>query len=149
MGLIIAYEGPCQDGHWPREHALDEVVSHTRRGRVPTHRHRMRARDITEENRRAHTARTITLHPTIRGGEITIELFREVLHHVIALWLTMDQHVQAQLFLALNDSADLGKHRRLVIIAAQITATQLRSGAANICSLWEGANGCRRQLRQF
>lgn len=56
------------------------------------------------------------------GGSVACELFGEVLHHVVTLWFTVDEDVEAQLFLLGNHQLDLIDHGVVVLLGGNITA---------------------------
>src|SRR5665213_4242149 len=57
--LVIAHEGPLQDGHRSGEHSLDRFGGATLRMLPPANGDRLRARDITEEDRWLDAARAV------------------------------------------------------------------------------------------
>jgi len=58
-GLVVAHERPLQDGHRPGEHPLDRLDGATLCMLPPANRDRLRASDITEEDRRLDAARAV------------------------------------------------------------------------------------------
>lgn len=59
----------------------------------------MRARNVAENDRRLDAARTIALHSTVFGEGKPGKLFAEILHHVIALELAVNRHVEVNFLL--------------------------------------------------
>src|SRR5216683_7608141 len=89
---VVADEGPLQHCDGSGQHALHGQ----RRQRLgvgrPFHGHRMRTRHVAIDNRGTDTARTVALHPAMLGEVIARELLAEILHHVVALELAMNEH---------------------------------------------------------
>ncbi|CAB0666515.1 hypothetical protein CIP107575_02140 [Corynebacterium diphtheriae] len=46
------------------------------------------------------------------SGSVACKLFEEVLHHVVTLWFTVDEDVEAQLFLLGDHQLDLIDHEQ-------------------------------------
>ena len=129
--LVVADEGPGQDGDRTGEHALDRLVGQRLRVGDPFDRHRGRARDVAEEDRRAHTAGAVGLDPPVlRGGE-SVELFGEVLHHVVAFRFAVHEHVEPELLLQRDDVGDLVPHPR----------SRTRLGRSRRCAVPRGPCG--------
>ena len=84
----------------------------------------------------------------LRRGE-TIEIFGEVLHHVVTFGLTVHEHIQAQIFLEFNNGGDLFTQELVKLLLRDFTGTRLCTVAANIAGLRERTNGCGRQFRQI
>ena len=114
----------------------------------PAHRHRLRASDVAPQDRRARAARAVGLHPAVDGHVEAVEQLREVLHHVVALGLAVDQNVQAQVLLQLHDGGDLGLHRGLVVGVAQLALGPRGASLADLGGLREGADRRGRELGQ-
>ena len=95
---IVAHERPVQDGHRPREHRLHRLFGQRLRILPPFDRHRLRARHVAEQDRRADAARAVGLHPAVLGEGEACKLLAEILHHVVAFELAMHQHVEADRF---------------------------------------------------
>jgi hypothetical protein len=69
-----------------------------------------RPRDVAEQHRRLDAARAVGLHPAVGGEGKALELFAEILDHVVALGLAMHQHVDADRLLAPHRMRDLALH---------------------------------------
>ena len=54
------------------------------------------------DDRRAHVARAVRLHPPVVGEGEALELLAKVLDHVGALGLAVDEHVDADALLLLD-----------------------------------------------
>src|SRR5690606_10878124 len=94
-----ANERPVEDSYRTGEHRLHRTVGERLRIAPPVNRHRLRPRHVAEQDRRAHAAGAITLHPAVAGEREAGELFAKILNHVIALELAMDEHVKADFLL--------------------------------------------------
>ncbi len=108
--LVVADERPRQDRHRAGQHALDRLVGQRLRVGGPVDRHRRGPGDVTVEDRRAHAAAAVGLHPAVLGGGEAVQLLGEVLHHVVALRLAVHQHVQAESSCSSMTSAISGSH---------------------------------------
>ena len=148
QGLIITDKRPGQDGHRTGEHALDRPVGQALGVGEPPHRHRLRAGDGAEQDRRTHTAGTITLDPAVAGGEEPVEKLREVLHHVIAFRFTVDQHIQAEILLGLDHLGDLIAHRVLILLNGEVPGAVTGACGPDLTGLREGPDRGGRQRRQ-
>ena len=71
--------------------------------------------DVAEQDRRAHVARAVGLHPGVLGEDVALHLLGEVLDHVVALGLAVDEDVEADLLLEADHALDLGAHAALVL----------------------------------
>src|SRR3546814_15473936 len=60
----------------------------------PIDRHRRGPRYVAIEDRRAHATRAVTLHPAVRREREAGKLLAEILDHVVALELAVDEHVE-------------------------------------------------------
>ncbi|MNY34638.1 hypothetical protein D3C86_1689940 [compost metagenome] len=98
-GDIVADKGPVEDRHRSGQHALDRLVGKRLGIFPPADRHRFRTRHITEDDGRTHVTRAVALHPRMLGEGETGKLFTEILHHVIALELTMHENIEANFLL--------------------------------------------------
>src|SRR5690606_41921543 len=128
---------------------LDRLVAQRLGVGGPAHRHRLRARDIAINDRRADVAGTVALHPTVPGKGQTVELLAEVLDHVVALWLAVDQDVDPQFFLMSNYLADLLLEEGFIFLARNLALVEGTPGLADIGRLREGSNRGGRERRQF
>ncbi len=99
MGDILTREGPVQDSYRAGEHALHGAVRATLREYRPLHSHRFFAGNVSPNDGRFYTSRTVGLHPRLLREQVAGELLAEILYHVVALVLTMYQHIQIQFFL--------------------------------------------------
>ena len=67
----------------------------------------MRTGDIAVDDRWANVPRTEALHPAMAGESETLQLFAKILHHVVALKLAVNEHVNADLLLEADGTFNL------------------------------------------
>jgi hypothetical protein len=75
-------------------------------------------------------------------------LLREVLHHVVALRLAVDQHVEPHLLLEADHALDLGAHAPVVGGLVDLSLPQLGSGPAELGGLGIGPDRRGREQGQ-
>ena len=114
----------------------------------PVHGHRGRPGHVAEDDRRAHIAGAVGLDPAQLGHGHPGQLLAEVLDHVVALRLPVDEHVQPQLVLEPDDLGDLGPHALGVAGLVQLAPAAGRPGLADLAGLGERADGGRGQRWQ-
>ena len=127
---------------------MDALAGGVDAGRGTVSSNRLRARYVTEDNRRFDAARTIGLHPTVAGKAEARQLLAEVFHHVIALGFAVHEHVDAQFFLFGDGEGNLFFHRRFVVCGGKFIALEGCARGADFGCLREGTNRRRRQQRQ-
>src|SRR3546814_20049309 len=74
----------------------------------PLDRHRGGARNVAIEDRRANAARAVALHPAAAGESEARKLLAEILHHVVALELAVDEHIETDFLLPFDRGAGFG-----------------------------------------
>lgn len=79
--------------------------------------------------------RTIALNPSVLGEDKAVELFTEVLNHVVALWLAVDKEVQANLLLESNNLLDLLLNEILILLGSELALSELETSGANLLRL--------------
>ncbi len=146
--LVVADEGPLQDRHRPGQHALHRLLGQRLRVAPPVDGHRRRPRDVAEEDRRLHAAGAVGLHPAVRREGEAGELLAEVLDHVVALGLAVDEHVEADLLLEGDHLVDLAADELVVGGLVELAFAQLAAGGADRVGLRVGADRRGRQLGQ-
>ena len=145
--LVVTHEGPRQNRHRAGEHALDRLVAQRLCVGAPRNGERLTAQTltvtlhVTEQDRGAGATRTVGLNPAVAGGCETVEVLSEVLNHVVTLSLTVNQNVQAQLLLQRDDRGDLVTQEAVQLLSGNLARTSLRTVAANLSGLREGADG--------
>src|SRR5690606_15316843 len=105
-------------------------------------------RDVTPEDRGPRAAGPVGLRPPVLGDREALEVLGEVLDHVVALGLPVDEDVQAQVLLEPYDARDLLAHRGRVLLGAQLAAAVRGPRTADLDGLREGADRRRRQGRE-
>jgi len=105
--------------------------------------------DIGDDNGRADISRAIALNPSVLGEDKSIEMFAEVLNHVVSLGFTVDQEIQADPLLEGDDVLDLLLDEVLVFLLGDITLAQLGASGSDLFSLGEGSDGGSGELGQI
>ena len=149
QGDILTWERPVQDGDRTREHSLDRLVGLALRENRPFHRDRLAAVDVTPHYRWLNATRSVALHPCVLGEDEAVQVVAEVLHHVVALKLTVHQDIQSEALLQCDTLGDLLAVELLVLLGRDGTLFEGGSIGAHVRRLREGTDGCRRVRRQF
>src|SRR5262249_8510719 len=79
------------------------------------------------------------------GEDVALHLLGEVLDHVVALRLAVDEHVEADVLLEADHPLDLALHRLLVGLPVDLPALLLRPRLPDLRGLGEGADRRRRE----
>src|SRR5690606_27465664 len=87
-------------------------------------------------------------YPTILGKSKAPQLFPEVFHHVVALKLPMNQHVNAYLFLPFYCFFGFVSNEIVVLLVGEDALFPPGPPTAHLVGLREGANGSCREIRQ-
>ena len=138
--LVITDEGPCEHRDWAGEHALHWLVGQLLGFLEPRYGHGVRTANVAEQDWRTDAAGTVRLDPRMLGGVVALELLGEVLNHVVALWFAVDEHVEAEVFLALDDVCDFVDHGLVVLLFGELTLAQRGACLADLGGLREGAD---------
>ena len=130
MGLdglvdIVTGEGPSEASDGAGKHTLHGLLGN--RGSVLglLDGHGSRARDVTDDDRGTDAAGSVRLDPTLGGEDITVKALTKVLHHVVALRLTVDVDVKTKLILDLDDLLNLLLNELLVLLGGNLTLGEL------------------------
>src|SRR3954452_10990809 len=99
--------------------------------------------DISEDDRRAHIARAIRLHPGVLREDVAVHLLGEVLDHVVSLGLAMDENVEADTLLKADHPLDLGAHPAEILGLVDLALAKLGARLADLGRLGVGADRCR------
>ena len=145
---VVAHERPVEDGDRSGQHRLHRFVGQRLRVLPPPHRHRQRTRDVAEQDRRAHIARAVGLHPGILREDEAGKLLAKILHHVVAFELAMHEDVEADRFLPADRALGLVLQERPVTDVAQLALAVRRAGFSDFRRLRERADGRGREGRQ-
>ena len=146
--LVVAHERPHQHRHRAGQHALHLLVRERLRVLDPVDRHRVRARHVAEDDRRAHVARAVALHPRVVREHVAVHLLGEVLHHVVALGLAVHEHVEADVLLQADHALDLALHQVEVLALVDLALAQAQRALADLGRLRERADRRGREQRQ-
>ena len=79
--------------------------------------------------------RTVALNPSILGEDEALELFSEVLNHVIALRLSMYEEIQTNLLLEANNTFDLFLDEFLVLCLVDLALAEFSTSLTDFFSL--------------
>ena len=146
--LIVPHEGPLKNGDGACQHALHGPLGQRLRIGGPFDGHRLRARDVAEDHRRFHVARAVRLHPPVLREREAGELLAEILDHVIALELAVDEHVDIQLFLDTDGFLRLLAQELVICRIAQVAALVGCACLAHGLRLRERSDRRRRESRE-
>lgn len=78
-----------------------------------------------------------------------VEMLGEVLHHIVALGLAVDEDVQTQVLLQSDDACDLLAQEPVVLPRGELSSRVRRASTSDVCGLREGADGRRGQDRKI
>lgn len=110
--------------------------------------HRKRPRYITNDNGGADATRSIRLNPAEVGEDVTGQTLAEVLNHVVALRLSVDENVEVKRLLLLDNELDFLFDEFLILFSSNLTFAELLSGNTNLLGLGERSNGRGREERK-
>ena len=147
-GDVGAGEGPVKDCDWASQHSLHWLLRNALSVAAPLDGNRVGAADIGNEDGRANISRTVALNPTVLGEDKSVEVFTEVLNHVVPLGFTVDEEIKADPLLEGNDVLDLLLDEVLVLLLGDLTLAQLGTSSTDLLGLGEGSNGGSRELGQ-
>ena len=82
-----------------------------------------------------YAPRTVTLNPAILGEDKAIELFTEVLNHVVTLGFTVDEEIKSNLLLEADNSLNLFLDEFLVLGLSDFTLAELSTGLTDLLGL--------------
>ena len=145
---VVTNERPRQDSHRTSQHALDVLVGQRLCVLRPLGGHGLWARNVTDDDWWTGATGTVGLYPAVFGDHETVEKLREVLHHVVTLWLAVYQHVDAQVFLQLDHGSDLAAQLFDVLLVGELAGAVIGTRTTDLLGLWERTNGGGWQLRQ-
>ena len=79
--------------------------------------------------------RSVALHPSILSEDETVELFTEVLNHVVTFGLPVDEKVEANFLLEADDSLNLLLDEVVVLLLGDLTLAQLGTSLTDLFRL--------------
>lgn len=97
----------------------------------------------------ADATRSVGLDPSVLGENESVELLAEVLDHVVALGLSVDEEVEVNLLLEADDLLDLGLHSLLVLLSGDLALVELVTGNADLLGLGERSDGGGREAGEL
>ena len=146
--LVVAHKRPLQNGHRPRQHSLHRLFGQALRECNPVDGHWRGARNVAENDGRLHAARAVTLHPAVLCEHESVQLLAEILNHIVALKLAVNQHVEPCFFLPADRAGRLVLQQLVVFLRRQFALAETRAPRAHFGGLRERADGCGWEQRQ-
>ena len=141
-------EGPVEDGNWAGQHSLHGFLRNALSVAAPLHGDRVGAADVGDNDGRADISRTVALDPTVLGEDKPIEVFTEVLNHVVPLRFTVDEEIKTNPLLEGYDVLDLLLDEVFVLLLCEFTLAQLGASSTDLLGLREGSDGGGGELGQ-
>ena len=135
--LVVAHERPLEHRDRPGEHALDRLPRERLRIGDPVHGHGGGSVKVAVDDGRLDGAGAVALHPAVRGGDVALQLLAEVLNHVVAFRLAVNEHVQTGLLLETDGALDLLADEVLVLLGGEFAAVAARTRLSNLRRLRE------------
>ncbi len=146
---VLARERPAENGYRAGQHSFHRLAGQRLRIGRPLQGNRPRAADVADNHRRLDAARAVTLHPAVLGEDETLQVFAEILHHVVTLRFAVHQHVEAQTLLFGDRLFDMLRDAGAVAGAVDIAFFEIEPQAADLGGLREGADSGGRPGRQI
>jgi hypothetical protein len=147
-------ERPVEDGDGTGKHTLHRELGKALSVATPLDGHGTRAGNVRDDDGRSdistscssvisleenesskYAPGTVTLNPGILGEDKALELFTEVLNHVITLGFTVNEEVETNLLLEANDSLNLLLDELLVLGLSDFALAKLGTGLTNLLGL--------------
>jgi hypothetical protein len=75
-----------------------------------------------------YSPRTVALHPGVSSEDEAVQLFTEVLHHVVTFRLAMDEKVKADFLLELDDHLNLLHDELIAFSLGDLALAELGMG---------------------
>lgn len=141
-------EGPVQDGDGTRQHTLHGLLGDRLGVLRPSNGHRLGSGNVRDDDRGSNVSGTVRLNPTQLGKDESVQLFTEVLDHVVSFGFTVDEQVQSDLLLESNDLFDFLLHGLFVVLLGELVLVELGSGQSDFLGLGERTNGGGGELGQ-
>jgi hypothetical protein len=132
---ISTGERPVEDGDGSSKHSLHGLGSQTLSIGAPLHGHGVRAANIGDDDRWADVTGAVALYPGILREDKALELLSEVLNHVVALGLSVDQEVKTDLLLEANDGLNLLLDELLILFLSDLTLAKFGTSLTNLLGL--------------
>ena len=156
LGDIRTRERPVEDGHRASQHTLHGPLGEALSIAAPPDGHRARTADIGDDDGRAdvtksrsmrleqtirekdHIPRSVALNPGVLSEDETVKLFTEVLNHVIALRLSVDEKVKPDFLLETNDFLNLLLDELLILFLSELALAKLETRRTDLLGLLKG-----------
>ena len=131
-------EGPVEDGDGSSKHTLHGLLGNALGVLRPLNGDGAGTADIGGDDGGTNVTRTVALYPTVLGESETVELFTEVLNHVVTLGFTVDEQVQADVLLGTDDALNLLLDEVVVLLLSDLLLVELSTSSTDLLSLLEG-----------
>jgi len=118
---VGAGERPVEDGDWAGQHSLHRFLRNTLSVAAPLDGNRVGAANIGDDDGRADISRAVTLNPTVLSEDESVEMFTEVLNHVVPLRFTVDEEIKTDPLLEGDNVLDLLLDEALVLLLGHLT----------------------------
>ena len=130
-------EGPVEDGDGSSKHTLHGLLGNALGVLRPLNGDGAGTADIGGDDGGTDVTRTVALYPTVLGESETVELFTEVLNHVVTLGFTVDEQVQADVLLGTDDALNLLLDEVVVLLLSDLLLVELSTSSTDLLSLLE------------
>ena len=148
-GNIVTDKRPLQHRDRAGQHTLHRPVGQRLGVGGPAHGHGRRARHVPPNDGWGHATAAVALHPPVFGKRIAAQLLAEVLDHVVALELTVHQHVEPDCLLPAYCIGNPSLDRAVVPRHFQVAAPACGARLSDLDRLRERADCRRRKHRQL
>lgn len=137
---VVTGERPPQAGDGASKHTLHGLLGDADSVLALLDGHRSRARDVTDDDRGTHAARTVALDPGVGGEGIAVHTLTEELDHVVTLRLTVNVDVEVKLILDLDVVLNLLLDELVVLSLSDFTLGELVTLDTDVLGLRERAD---------
>ena len=141
-------EGPVEYGDRAGQHSLHWFLRNTLSIATPLDGNRLGTANVGHNDGWTDISRAVTLNPGILGEDKSIEMFTEVLNHVVPLRFTVNEEIKTDPLLEGDDIFDLLLDEALVFLLGNFTLVQLGAGGTDLLGLGEGSDGSSGELGQ-
>lgn len=132
---IRAREGPVEDGDGTSQHTLHGAGGQALSIPAPLDGDGAGTADVGDQDGRADVAGAVALDPTVLGEDEAVKALAEVLHHVVALRLAVDEDIEADPLLELDDALDLLLDELVVLLLSDLLLSELSTGSTDLLGL--------------
>ena len=124
-------EGPVEDGDGSSKHTLHGLLGNALGVLRPLNGDGAGTADIGGDDGGTDVTRTVALYPTVLSESETVELFTEVLDHVVTLGFTVHKEIKADLLLEANSLLDFLLNEFFVLLVSKFTLAKLQTSRTN------------------